>query len=536
MAVLVFAATLALLSLTAWSRWMKPLWFGVVLLAAVVQHYMLSYRIVMDPTMVANVMQTDTREARDLLSVGLVINVLWVSALPALWLARLRLRPMPLWSQLWRNILLLVAALALGLGGALLTQRELAPLMRNHVQLRYMMNPVASLYSTAAAGLKPFFRRSGKLMPITAGAALGASYASQARPPLFVLVVGETARADHFALNGYARDTTPELAARDVLSWRNVHSCGTNTLASVPCMFSSLGRDAYEARKDEYENLLDVLQAAGLAVFWLDNQAGCKDVCARVPNASAATGLDAATQSALCDGSECMDEVMLHGLDARIAALAPERRAKGVVLVMHQMGSHGPAYYKRSTPALKRFMPECKTNALAECSHDELVNAYDNSIAYTDYFLGRTIDWLKSQYAGLRPGPAVPERPRRVARRVRPVPARPALRLRAGGAKARADGRLVRRRTGAAPRPVAQLSARRAGRAADARQPLSHGARCDGRGHADLPPAARCNGELPDWRHRLTRLPVQGAAAIPAGRASDRRPSRNASCAGRRKA
>jgi lipid A ethanolaminephosphotransferase len=264
--------------------------------------------------------------------------------------------------------------------------RQLAPLMRNNVHLRYMMNPIASLYSTGSVFIKPLFKRSGKLIPITAGTSLGASYAAQVRPPMFVVVVGETARADHFALNGYARDTTPELAKRGVLSYRDVHSCGTNTLASVPCMFSPLGKQGYESRKDDYENLVDVLQASGLAVLWLDNQAGCKGVCTRVPNASAFDGLDAATKKALCDGDECLDDVMLKNLDERIAALPAERRAKGVVLVMHQMGSHGPAYYKRSAPDVKRFQPECKTNALAECGHNELMNVYDNSIAQTDRF------------------------------------------------------------------------------------------------------------------------------------------------------
>jgi lipid A ethanolaminephosphotransferase len=162
-------------------------------------------------------------------------------------------------------------------------------------------------------------------------------------------------------------------------------------------MFSPLGKQGYESRKDDYENLVDVLQAAGLAVLWLDNQAGCKDVCTRIPNASAYDTLSPAQKSALCDGEECLDDVMLKGLDERIAALPAERRAKGVVLVMHQMGSHGPAYYKRSAPEVKRFLPECRTNALAECGHAELQNVYDNSIAQTDHFLAQTIDWLKAQ-------------------------------------------------------------------------------------------------------------------------------------------
>ncbi|UVH59909.1 phosphoethanolamine--lipid A transferase [Variovorax paradoxus] len=397
MSLLTLCGSAAMLSLTAWSRWMKPLWLAVVVLAAVVQHYMLEYRVVMDPTMIANALQTDPNEARDLLSWRMAFNV-GVVVLPAAWLLwRVRVAPMGILSKLWRNMALLLLSVVVALGAAVSMNRELAPLMRNNVHLRYMMNPIATLYSTGSLLIKPLFKRSGKLIPVTAGTALGASYAAQTKPPLFVVVVGETARADHFALNGYARDTTPELAKRGVLSYRDVHSCGTNTLASVPCMFSPLGKQGYESRKDDYENLVDVLQAAGLAVFWLDNQAGCKDVCTRVPNASAFDGLDAATKKALCDGDECLDDVMLKGLDERIAALPAERRAKGIVLVMHQMGSHGPAYYKRSAPDVKRFQPECKTNALAECGHAELMNVYDNSIVQTDRFLGQTIDWLKAQ-------------------------------------------------------------------------------------------------------------------------------------------
>jgi lipid A ethanolaminephosphotransferase len=397
MSLLTLCGTVALLSFTAWSRWMKPVWFLLVVLAAVVQHYMLEYRVVMDPTMIANAMQTDPNEARDLLSWRMAFNVL-VVAVPAGWaLWRVRIVRMGFLSKLWRNAALLALAVVVALAAAVSMNRELAPLMRNNVHLRYMMNPIASLYSTGSVFIKPLFKRSGKLIPITAGTSLGASYAAQVRPPMFVVVVGETARADHFALNGYARDTTPELARRGVLSYRDVHSCGTNTLASVPCMFSPLGKQGYESRKDDYENLVDVLQASGLAVLWLDNQAGCKDVCTRVPNASAFDGLDAATKKALCDGDECLDDVMLENLDARIAALPAERRARGVVLVMHQMGSHGPAYYKRSAPDVKRFTPECKTNALAECGHNELMNVYDNSIVQTDRFLARTIDWLKAQ-------------------------------------------------------------------------------------------------------------------------------------------
>jgi lipid A ethanolaminephosphotransferase len=134
-----------------------------------------------------------------------------------------------------------------------------------------------------------------------------------------------------------------------------------------------------------------------MAVLWLDNQAGCKSVCARVASASTTDLAGTPAGARLCADGECLDEALLEGLDARIAALPAERRRKGLLLVMHQMGSHGPAYGRRSTEAYKRFKPECRTTTLGDCVPAELINVYDNSIAYTDHVLARTIDWARAQ-------------------------------------------------------------------------------------------------------------------------------------------
>jgi len=399
LAVLVACGTVALLAFSAWTRGMKPLWWLVVLIAALAQYYMGAYGVVMDPGMATNVLQTDVREAADLLGPQMLAAVAAVLVLPTWWLVRVPLPAMRPLRQLGRNALLLVLALLVASGTVATTARDLAPLMRSHPQLRYLMNPLASLYSGAVAVVRPALARSRVLVPMTQGAALGASYAAGARPLLLVLVVGETARADHFGINGYGRDTTPALAARNVLSWQNVRPCGTSTAASLPCMFSPLDKDAFEARKNDTENLLDVAQAAGLAVLWLDNQSGCKGVCDRVPHAAAQDGLAPDARAALCPGGECSDEALLQGLEQRLAALPAASRQRGALVVLHQMGSHGPAYYKRSGTDAKRFMPECRTEVLAQCAPGELVNAYDNSIAATDAFLGRAIDWLRAQSA-----------------------------------------------------------------------------------------------------------------------------------------
>ena len=403
-ALLALPGTLLLLGLTAWPRGMKPVWAALLVLAACAQHFMLAYGVVIDGTMVRNTLQTNASESADLWNPALLLQLLLVAGLPMAWLWQVPIRRAGAWRSLRRTGLLLVGTAVVLLLVVLGMYRDLAPVVRNNMALRFVFNPVSPVLSMADVLVKPLLRRPKPFVSITGGAQLGAASAHAARPALLVLVVGETARADHFGLNGYARDTTPELARRGVLSWHNVQSCGTSTLHSVPCMFSHLGQTAFGRRVADYDNLLDVLQQAGLAVLWLDNQAGCKGVCERVPHASTEDAWRSAAGQRLCTDGECLDDLMLEDLDERIARLPAERRQRGVVLVMHQMGSHGPAYYKRSTPETKAFQPECATNALDTCPQASLVNVYDNSIRHTDRFLARTLDWARAHSQRYDPG------------------------------------------------------------------------------------------------------------------------------------
>ena len=297
---------------------------------------------------------------------------------------------------------LLAGGLVIALAVAAAGFKPLSSLMRNHTQLRYQVNPLNSVYAVARL-VAPRHGRGPKLPPLPIDASLGTTYAQQTRPPLLLLMLGETGRAGNYGINGYARPTTPELSARsDVLSRTDAWSCGTSTAASVPCMFSPLGREAFEGRDRDVGNLIDAFQTAGLAVLWVDNQGGCKGVCDGVPNASTTDEKDPALCDSSADGG-CLDGILLKGLDERIAALPAERRAKGVVVVLHMMGSHGPAYFKRSPDAQKHFKPECKSASLPSCDVQAILNAYDNSVVYTDHVLADSILWLeqrKAQYDG----------------------------------------------------------------------------------------------------------------------------------------
>ena len=352
--------------------------------------------------MMTNVLQTDAREVGDLLTPLFFASLLLLALLPIAWLWRIRIAALPLGAQALRNVLAVLAALLLLAALVFALFADLSSTMRNHRTLRYMINPLNSLFSLAALAHDSNRQPAGPLLEIGRDATPLPRPAG-ARPPLLALVVGETARADHFSLNGYPRPTNPELARLDVASFRDVSSCGTNTAASLPCMFSPHGRE--EARDADSESLLDLVQRAGLAVLWLDNQSGCKGVCDRVPNAEVDRMMPdgALPPPGLCSGGECFDMALLFDLDARLAALPAERRERGVLLVLHQMGSHGPAYFKRSPPDRKPFGPECTTAVLQQCARTEIVNAYDNSIAYTDHLLAQTIAWLQQQSAHYDP-------------------------------------------------------------------------------------------------------------------------------------
>jgi lipid A ethanolaminephosphotransferase len=383
------AATYALLSLFTWRPLLKPVIVLLLFASALGAYFMWTYHVVIDSTMATNALQTDWHEVLGLMSWRLALVLLAGALVPAwlVWKAPVVQRP---WThQALRNVggagvgLVVLAALLL------LSFQPLASTMRNHKELRYLLNPLNSLYALGQAAFGDH-RTHGALSPVGRDATLLAG----GPPRLLVLVLGETGRSGNFGLNGYARDTTPELAGLQAVSFGNAWSCGTSTAASVPCMFSALGREGFLARRDDSENLLDVLRHAGLAVLWIDNQpGGCKGVCDRVPTVDTS----ALNDPVLCPKGECRDEILLRGLDQRLAALPAEQRARGAVLVLHQMGSHGPAYADRTPAAFKRFLPECTSSHLPDCSSEQLRNAYDNTIAYTDHVLASTIRWLQQR-------------------------------------------------------------------------------------------------------------------------------------------
>ena len=372
------------------NRWTAKWLLGVLLVGtAFATYYMRTFTVFLDPSMLRNVLRTDFKEASELFTFGMLPVLLLLGGVPLLFVARVRLR-----IDGWRRSLLiraltLVIALVAAAGALMAGFQQIAPLMRNHKEVRYLITPANYLYSLARVLGTDANAATQPRVQIGLDAKLGNSWQQRKKPALFVIVVGETARAANWGLSGYARQTTPELAKLDVINFTDVKSCGTNTEVSVPCLFSVFGRRHYDEDKIRgTESLLNVLTHAGLKVLWRDNQSGCKGVCEGV----AEEKLSNSEVPEFCDGDRCLDEILLHGLDTILADNTGNR-----VLVLHQLGSHGPAYFKRYPPEFGQFKPTCDTSEIAKCSREEVVNAYDNAVLYTDHMLAKTISFLKSQ-------------------------------------------------------------------------------------------------------------------------------------------
>ncbi|MDO5686874.1 MAG: phosphoethanolamine--lipid A transferase [Neisseria sp.] len=339
--------------------------------------------------MLHNVLQTHAGEAKALLSWQYLLWVGVTGVLPALLYVKFfRLRYCEKW---YREVMLRSGSLILGLlvfgGLAYGFYNDFAPFFRNNKPIVHKLNPTNFLGSgikmaSVALKSKPVFT------PIGMDAQQLPTADGKRKPRVLVLVIGETTRAQNWGLNGYARQTTPELAQRaDVINFKDVSACGTSTAISVPCMFSGMRRDGFNEEEAYYRsNVMDILQQAGIGTWWRENDGGCKGVCARIENED----IRQQVNPQWCTFEGCFDMGLLENLPQRLAEIKQD-----TVIVLHTMGSHGPTYYQRYPTEYRRFTPTCDTNQIQDCSREELVNTYDNGIAYIDHMLSSTIDLLQ---------------------------------------------------------------------------------------------------------------------------------------------
>ncbi len=387
---LIFCALLIIFTLTCWPRLTKPLLFLLLPASSMAAYFMFQYGVFIDSDMIRNILQTNTREALDLLSIKYLLWVLVTGILPLWMLARTKIvYAPPLKECKTRGLLILAAALACSaLFG--ISYKDYVSWGRNNKNVVRLINPTNYIYAT----IRYFIKLNKSQMPfVTLDKEVRHAPYPDADVTVFVLIIGETARAMNFSLNGYEKETNPKLSGQNIVNYKDVTAAGTATAISVPRIFSSLPNGDIN-QIHHTENLLDLLQNAGYDILWLENDDGCKEVCKRVPT------IDMVVQNnpKYCDGSYCLDGVLLENLNEHLQTIT-----KDTFIILHTMGSHGPTYYKRYPPEFKKFEPTCDTKDIQGCPREAIVNTYDNTILYTDHIVSGAIDILK-KYPQLEAG------------------------------------------------------------------------------------------------------------------------------------
>ncbi|WKW41161.1 phosphoethanolamine transferase EptA [Kosakonia cowanii] len=360
-----------------------------ILLCAAAQYFISTFGVIIDRSMITNILDTTAAESFALMSGKMVMTLVLTALLPVIIAWWIKIKPTrPLLRSITLRLLSVAISALIIIAVAVPFYKDYASLFRNNKELVKSLGPSNAI----AASLSWYVHNRMDNLPLVRIGEDAHQLPQMKRGPrknLTILVLGETSRGDDFSLGGYDRETNPLLKQDNVIYFPNTTSCGTATAVSVPCMFSGMGRAHYDDQLAHHqEGLLDVVQRAGIQVLWNENDGGCKGACDRVPHQDM-TQLNLADY---CIKGECQDEILFRDLARYIDQLPGDG-----LIVLHTIGSHGPTYYNRYPAQMRKFTPTCDTNEIQACSREQLVNTYDNTIVYVDYIVDKAIKLLQSK-------------------------------------------------------------------------------------------------------------------------------------------
>ena len=386
-AIVLYALLVFLFTLFSSKYTTKAILISILIVSSVCAYFMDTYHLVIDVEMIRNTLQTNLSESSDLFSLKLLSYILFLGLIPSFLIYKMKISYKPFKKELFSKIKTLVLSLLVIVLVILSFSKFYASFFREHKPLRYTVNPIYWMYSVGKYVSKT--ASSGPIIMKEIGNDSKVIEEQDHKKELIIMVVGETARADRFSLNGYEKETNPLLKKEEIINFSNMSSCGTSTAVSVPCMFSVFNIDDYDYKKGvSTNNIVDVLKnTKDINILWRDNNSSSKGVALRVDYEDYKTP----KTNTICENGECRDEGMIVGLDEYIK----KHKNEDILIILHQMGNHGPAYYKRYPKEFEKFTPVCRTNQLENCTKEEVSNAYDNAILYTDYFLSKVINFLK---------------------------------------------------------------------------------------------------------------------------------------------
>lgn len=379
-----FLLSLAVALLFSFKYLLKPFFTLILCLNAVAIYFMHTYHVMIEKTMLQNVLHTDLHEVKELLHVNMLYYFLIFALIPSVMLLKTKIAYPSFKKSLLKNSMVLCVVFLLTLIMVFINYPKFSTFVRaNRDQQQYI---VPLNYLNAIVKYTKMRLRSQQVdLPILEDATLDSSV----KPTVFVLVVGETARAKNFSLYGYERKTNPLLEQDPLFVLNPATSCGTSTAVSLPCIFSHLSGQEFRRKHQSYMFLPEALKRLSIQTHWVDNNfGGCYSVCSPVD----AHIVNHANQPKFCDETGCVDMILLEKIDQFLS----EFDQKSMLIVLHMNGSHGPLYYKRYPAFFAKFDNACQQSRVNECEPEQLVNAYDNTILYTDYVLHTLIQKLNA--------------------------------------------------------------------------------------------------------------------------------------------
>lgn len=340
--------------------------FFIVNAAAV--YFINTYSVIIDESMVGNVLNTNYAESSSFLSIKLIIYIILLGVIPGIYIIKVKIINVTVKRFLIITSLTLLFILTLAFANA----SNWLWIDKNSKTLGGLAMPWSYSVNISLFYVHKHQKNEKEIL-------LPNATIKDNQKSVVVLVIGESARRENFSLYGYEKNTNPLLSKIPGVFHFNATSSATYTTAGVKAILEDTNTDKL------YEILPNYLYRNGVDVVWRTTNWGEPPVHIK----------DYENRDVLmknCKGEGCnYDEVLLTGLKEQILASKKNK----ILIVLHTSTSHGPTYSKKYPPQFETFKPVCNSVELGNCSHTELINAYDNTIVYTDYILSNVIEDLK---------------------------------------------------------------------------------------------------------------------------------------------
>lgn len=335
---------------------------------AVAVYFINTYSVIIDESMIGNVLNTNYSESSSFFSIKLVLYVVFLGILPSIFIIKAKIITVTVKKFLVSISLTLLFLLTLAFANA----SNWLWIDKNSKTLGGLAMPWSYAVNIPLFYIHQFKKNEKEIL-------LPDATIKDNQKSVVILVIGESARSENFSLYGYPKNTNPLLSKIPNVSHFNATSDATYTTAGVKSIVE------HENTDELYEILPNYLYRNNVDVIWRTTNWGEPPV--HIKNYQNREAL-----MPNCKGDDCdYDGILLSGLKEQILASKKNK----ILIVLHTSTSHGPTYSKKYPAQFEIFKPVCNSVELGNCSHTELVNAYDNTIVYTDYLLANVIEDLK---------------------------------------------------------------------------------------------------------------------------------------------